>query len=139
MAKPEETASKPDFPLAITNSTADAATAATTCVTAYGAHVAPPEPPAQRQADGDGGVEVAAADVPDGVGHRQHGQAEREGHAQESDPDVGHTGREDGRAAASEDQHEGAEELGGESLGQRVFVHASSVWLPGRWVLTGSG
>ena len=38
--------------------------------------------------DGHGRVEVAARDVADGVGHRQHRQAEGEGHAEEADADV---------------------------------------------------
>ena len=41
-------------------------------------HLRPGQPAADGGADGDGGVEVAAGDPADGVGHHQHGQAEGE-------------------------------------------------------------
>lgn len=53
-------------------------------------------------AEGDGGVEVTARDVPEGVRAGQHGQAEGEGHADEADAHVHarlgeHLGGQDGR------------------------------------------
>ena len=97
--------------------------AATTWVTTYGSTSAHRNRRAERQPDGDRGVEVAAADVPDGVGHRDHGEAEGEGHAEVADADVGHAGGQDGRAAPAEHQHEGAEELCGQPLVHRVRLH----------------
>ena len=63
-------------------------------------------------------VEMATADVSDGIGHGEHREAEREGHAQEPDADIGHTGGQHSRAAPTEHQHEGAEELRGDALRQ---------------------
>ena len=50
-----------------------------------GGDVLPREAPRRRQPQGDGGVEVAAGDVADGVRHRQHGEPEGEGDAEETD------------------------------------------------------
>ena len=55
--------------------------------------------------DGDGGIDVAAGDVADGVGHGHDHQAEgRTGHAQGAAGLAGH-------AAGHEHQHEGAQAL----------------------------
>ena len=45
----------------------------------------PLEPFRHRQADGDGRVEMAAGDVPEGVGASQHGQTERKRDPDEPD------------------------------------------------------
>src|SRR5438128_2708717 len=44
--------------------------------------------PGAPQADRDRRVEVPAGDVTDGIGHRQHRQAECEGDAEKTDPEV---------------------------------------------------
>ena len=44
--------------------------------------------PGAPQAERDRRVEVTARDVTDGIGHGQHGQAEREGDAEKADPEV---------------------------------------------------
>src|SRR5262249_11427955 len=72
-----------------------------------GRDVLPVEPLAERQPDRDRGVEVAARDVADGVGHRQHRQAEGQGDAVEADLGPGI----DRRATSTEHQPEGPEEL----------------------------
>ena len=65
---------------------------------------------------------MATADVSHGVGHREHREAECEGHAQVPDADIGHTGGEHGRTATTEHQHERAKELRGDALRQGVFI-----------------
>ena len=60
----------------------------------------------------DGRVEMAARDVADGRRHREHGEAEGEGDAQEADPEIGIRGGEHGAAAAAEHEPEGADRLG---------------------------
>ena len=54
-----------------------------------GRHLAPREAPPDRQPDGHRRVEVAAGDVPDGVGHHQHAEPEGERHAEQPMPTVG--------------------------------------------------
>ena len=53
-----------------------------------GRHVLPLEALRDRDTDGDGRVEVGARDVSDGVRHRDHGEAERQGHAEEADAEL---------------------------------------------------
>ena len=47
-----------------------------------------------------------------GVGHRQHGQAEGQGHADEGDAEPRKPGGQHGTAAAAQDEPEGADKLG---------------------------
>jgi len=68
---------------------------------------------------------VAAGDVLHGVGHRQHGQAGRQRHAQQPYADVGKRGRQRGAAVPPEHQPEGADELRSESVAE--FYTLSSV------------
>ena len=117
VAKPDSEALKPASPLAMTNSTVAPAAAATTWVTTYAGTSRQAKRRDGRQPDGHRGVEVPAADVADGVGHGEHGQAEGEGDAEVADADVRDPGGQDGGAAAAEHQPEGAEELGREPPG----------------------
>lgn len=64
----------------------------------------------ERHADGDGGVDVTARDVTEHVGHDQQRQAKGERHTEHADL----TGGEDGRTRATEHEHGGADDLGGE-------------------------
>lgn len=79
---------------------------------------------AHGQTERDGGVEVAAGDVTDGVGHREDGQTESERDADEADAQTAVLavdevlGREDRGATATEDEPEGAEGLGTEAVDQ---------------------
>jgi hypothetical protein len=79
------------------------------------------EAPRDHRTDRDGGVEMTTGDVPDGVHHREDGEAERQRHAEVPDPDVEGAdvrvagdllGGEDRRTTTAEDQPEGAEEFG---------------------------
>ena len=65
-----------------------------------------PEPDRDRR------IEVAARDVADGIGHREHGQAEGEGDPEEADAERRKGGGQHRAAAAAEGKPEGAEELG---------------------------
>ena len=64
-------------------------------------------PPA-TQADRDRGVEVSAGDVADGIGHGDHGEAEGQRDADQTDADLGKRGRQHGAAATTEHQPERA-------------------------------
>jgi hypothetical protein len=77
-------------------------------------NLGPGEAPGAGETDGDRRVEVAARDVAEGVGTRDDRQAEGKGDADEADL----LAREDSRAAAAEDEDEGAERLGAELLGR---------------------
>ena len=72
------------------------------------------------QADGDGGVEVPARDVADGVGHGEHGETERERHTEEAEPErvgvAAELGGQHGGTAAAEHQPERADRFGDELL-----------------------
>jgi hypothetical protein len=61
---------------------------------------------------------MTTGDVADRVGHREHGEPERERHAEQADADVREGGRQHRAAAAAEDEPERADELRGASLGQ---------------------
>jgi hypothetical protein len=50
---------------------------------------------------------VAAGDVTDGKSHGEDGETESQGHAQESDSEIGEGGGQDGAAASAEDQPKG--------------------------------
>src|SRR5262245_20085398 len=58
-------------------------------------------------------IEMTAGDVSDGIGHRQHGQTERERYAKQTDTDLGECSRENRAAATTENKPEGPEELSG--------------------------
>ncbi len=77
-----------------------------------GQDVLPGEAAACRQANRDGRVEVTARDVADGIGHREHRQAEGERHAEQADAHVREAGSDHGAAATSEGEPEGADALG---------------------------
>jgi len=68
---------------------------------------------------------MAARDVADGVGHRQHGEAEGEGDAEEADPQFRKGRGEDGRTAAAEGQPERTEEFGGRPT-HRIVIHGDT-------------
>jgi hypothetical protein len=63
------------------------------------------------EADGDGGVQMAAGDVADGEGHGEDSESEGEGHADVTDTKVD-AGGEDAASATAKDKPEGTEELG---------------------------
>lgn len=78
------------------------------------------------ETDADGGVEVAAGDVADGVDAGHHGEAEGERDAEEADSErvagVGEGGGEDRGADAAGDQEEGAERLRRVARSGRVLL-----------------
>ncbi len=76
-----------------------------------GQELAAREPAAGPEPDRDRRIEVAARDVPDGVGHRQHGQAEGQRDAEEADAQLGKRRRQHRAAAPAEDQPERPDEL----------------------------
>ena len=55
---------------------------------------------------------MAAGNAADRIGHRQHGKAEGEGHAEQADTDLREGGGENGAAAAAEDEPERTKEFG---------------------------
>src|SRR5438046_3111979 len=55
---------------------------------------------------------MTAGDMPNGIGHCQHRQAEGEGNADESDAEVGEAGREHRRTTTRKHQPECSKELG---------------------------
>jgi hypothetical protein len=77
----------------------------------------------EREGEGDGGVEVGAADVADGVDAEHDHQAERD-----RDPDVAklvRLGVDHDRPAAGEDEREGADRLRRQRP-QELTVHAAA-------------
>ncbi len=72
------------------------------------------------QADAHRRIQVAAGDMADRIGHGQDSEAERERNAHEADTQTvdraGEASGEDGAAAASEHEPEGAEQLGRKAL-----------------------
>ena len=58
------------------------------------------------------GIQVAAGDVADGIGHGHDRQAEREGDTEEPDPDVGKGGAQNRASTTPKDQPECADEFG---------------------------
>ena len=78
---------------------------------------------ASAEADGDGGIEMAAGDVADGVSHGEDGESDGEGDADEADAEGGEGGGGDGGANAGEDQPEGADELGEAAFADGWCVH----------------
>ncbi len=74
---------------------------------------------AGAEADGNGRIEMATGDVPNGIGHGQHRQPEGEGNAKPADADLIHTGGQHRAAAAAEDQPESTDELCYSAFGER--------------------
>ena len=66
---------------------------------------------------------MPAGDVPDRVGHRQDGQAERECHADEPDAQLREGRRKHCAAATAEDQPERSQEFG-DKAPLHIVVHA---------------
>src|ERR1700712_2764549 len=73
--------------------------------------IAPGEASAGVEAEGDSGIEMRAGDVADGKGHGEHGEAEGESDARESDTELRIGRGEECRSAAAEDQPEGTKEF----------------------------
>ena len=65
------------------------------------------------EADGDGGIEMAAGNMADGIGHRHDAQPERQRHADQSDADLRKRRGDHRAAAARESQPERPDRLGG--------------------------
>ena len=109
------------------------ATAPATCAATYDGHLGPRELAGGGQPERDRRVDVVAADVAEDVDRDDHDRGER----QRDDAEVraaerravGLVDQEQGRdrADAHEDQERGAEELCGELLPPRVFIHASDL------------
>ena len=76
-----------------------------------GQDVAGVSPLAQPQPQRHGGVEVAPGDVPEGVGHREHRQAEGQGNAQQPDPDRGELGGQHRAPASTQNQYKRPDEF----------------------------
>src|SRR3546814_10089948 len=66
-----------------------------------GRKVASREAAASPQAHGYGGIEMLTATVADGVGQRDHGQAEREGNPNEAESKIRESRSEDSGTAAT--------------------------------------
>ena len=68
---------------------------------------------ARGEADRDGGIEMAAGDVADRIGHGHDAQAERQGHADQADTDLRKTGGDDRAAASRKSEPKRADRFGG--------------------------
>jgi len=95
------------------------------------------------QAETDRRIEVRAGDVPERIRAGQHGQAERQRHAMETDPQwiavTAELGRQHRAAAAAQHQPEGAEELGRQSFphAHRPLPRNDPEWAPRTYPRTG--
>ena len=109
----------PAWPLAITYNTAEPAIPPKTWTNDVRQQFRRGKTPADAQPDGYRGIQVAAGNVADGVGHRQHRQAEGQRHADEPDAQV------DGRRAFGGDefgsQHSAAAAAKNEPKGSKKF------------------
>jgi hypothetical protein len=76
------------------------------------------KPSGNGQAEGNGGIEMAARYAAHGIGHGKHGQAERQRHAEKTDPELGIGRRKHGTAAPAENQPERSKKLG-----NKTFLH----------------
>jgi hypothetical protein len=91
-----------------------------------GQHVFPRHPARGGDADRDGGVEVSAGDVTDGVGAAEHGDADRE----PDDEGLGLAAVVECDADDAEHEEEGSEGLGDETTkvrGSAGFCHTRTV------------
>ena len=70
------------------------------------------ETAASGEPHGHGGIEVAAGDMTDGIGHRHDAQPERQRYAQQSNTDLRKRRRDHGAAAAREGQPKRPDRLG---------------------------
>lgn len=68
---------------------------------------------ARGEPHGHGGIEMAAGDVADGIGHGDDGKTESECDAEQADADLRKSSGEHGAAASCEGEPEGADCLGG--------------------------
>ena len=71
---------------------------------------------------------MAARDVPEGVGHGQHRQPERQRDPHQTDPHGGDTGGQDGAATSAEHQPERSKRFSEHPSGQRHGNSRSGVW-----------
>ena len=85
-----------------------------------GEDLLPREAPSGPKAYGYRRIDVASGDVPDGVGHGQHGQTEGQCYPEQTDADLRKRRRQNRAAASPENQPERAEELC-----ERLFLHSS--------------
>jgi hypothetical protein len=69
--------------------------------------------PARGETDRDGGIEMAAGDVADRIGHGHDAQAECQRHTDQADTDLRKTGGDDRAAASRKSEPERADRLGG--------------------------
>jgi hypothetical protein len=83
------------------------------------------ETPGQPKAERDGGVQVRAGNVADGVNHREDDEAEGQGDADVGDRAAADVVDDDG-AGAGEDQGEGAQEFGDELLSEPKHIRQSA-------------
>src|SRR3546814_2758008 len=83
---------------------------------------------ARPKADRDGGVEMPARDVADGIGHGEDGEAEGQRNANESDPKLRECSGQNRAAAATEYKPECPEKLGNNrSDGQHLHLRQRAV------------
>jgi len=66
----------------------------------------------RHQSDRDRGIQVTPGNMADRVRHREHGQPEREGDAEEPNSHIRKRGRQHGAAASSKNQPKCADQLG---------------------------
>ena len=78
------------------------------------------------------GIEMAAGDRTQGIGSRQHGQAECQRHAVQADTHVRKPGRDHGAPATSQDEPERAKEFRGELRKHGTLLPSSSLCAPAR-------
>ena len=84
----------------------------------------------QQDAQGDGGVDVAAGDVADGIRHGDNHQTERQRRHQIGSVRFGCAARHGGDAAGEQDQNEGADKFGGIlfHVAHNTYDLSSFVW-----------
>ena len=66
------------------------------------------KPAARRQPESDRRVDMAAGDMADRISHREEGETERKGYAEQADANMREAGRNNGAAAATKSQPKSA-------------------------------
>jgi hypothetical protein len=84
-----------------------------------------------NQAQADGGIQVTTGNVSDGIHHGQHGEAEGQGNASESDAKRGEACGDDSCAASAEYQPESSKELREGTFPQshKISLHRERKWI----------
>ena len=84
-------------------------------------HVRHGQAAGKAEAERHGGIQMRAADIAEGIDHRQHDEAEGEGDAHVGDGSAGGVVDDDG-AGAGEDEGEGADGFGEQFAGGVHFI-----------------